>query len=215
MSEEDRSARRYHWLSDNVTDFVVEPENAIVGDVKRERALNMVAKESEAARKASVDLAKEPTRKLMNLIQSTAKPLNQKSLQDWLPKTGDPWQQTLNSLNMPRNINWDTLSRVYEFQPTKLRGTLKRKRRWTSHSPRFSSRSRVGLRREAKLGRPSEIQFRLSEAKTAFLSQLTAKQWTNQSKSSNNQCRKPKSATKKNCVHCERLRRFVPENANS
>ncbi len=117
MSEQDRSARRYHWLSENVTDFVVEPENAIVGDVKRKAALNMVAKNSEASRKASVDLAKEPTRKLMNLIQSAAKPLNQASLQDWMPKNGDPWQQTITSLNMPRNINWDTMSRVYEFQP--------------------------------------------------------------------------------------------------
>jgi hypothetical protein len=117
MSEEDRSARRYHWLSDRVTDFVVEPENAIVCNSKRLTALNMVARESEAARKASVDLAKEPTRKLMNLIQSASKPLNQASLQDWLPKTEDPWQKTLNALNMPRNINWDTLSRVYEFQP--------------------------------------------------------------------------------------------------
>jgi hypothetical protein len=78
----------------------------------------MVAKDRETARKASVDLAKEPTRKLMNLIQSTSKPVNQKSLQEWLPKTNDPWQQTLNMLNMPRNINWDTLSRVYEFQPS-------------------------------------------------------------------------------------------------
>jgi hypothetical protein len=77
----------------------------------------MVARDSEGARKASVDLAKEPTRKLMNLIHSTAAPCNQTSLQTWLPKTSDPWQQTLNTLNMPRNINWDTLSRVYEFQP--------------------------------------------------------------------------------------------------
>lgn len=117
MSNEDRTARRYHWLSNNVANFVVEPHNAIVCDIKRSTALNMVAKTSEAARKASVDLSKEPTRKLMNLIQSTAKPQNQMSLQDWLPKTSDPWQQTLTTLNMPRNINWDTLSRVYEFQP--------------------------------------------------------------------------------------------------
>ena len=67
MSEEDRTARRYHWLSDNTKNFVVEPHNAIVGNVKRLKALNMVAKDSEGARKASVDLAKEPTRKLMNL----------------------------------------------------------------------------------------------------------------------------------------------------
>ena len=116
MSQEDRTARRYHWLSENTKNFVVEPHNAIVG-VKRERTLNMVAKTSEAARKASVDLAKEPTRKLMNLIQSTSKPQNQKSIQDWLPKTADPWQQTQTTLNMPRNINWDTLNRLYEFQP--------------------------------------------------------------------------------------------------
>jgi hypothetical protein len=118
MSNMDHSARRYHWLSENTKCFVEEPHNAIVGDIKRERALNMVAKESEAARKASVDLSKEPTRKLMNLIQSTANPLNQTSLQTWLPKTTDPWLQTQTTLNMPRNINWDTLVRIYEFQPS-------------------------------------------------------------------------------------------------
>jgi uncharacterized protein len=117
MSAEDRTARRYHWLSNNVSSFVVEPHTGIVCDAKRTSVLNMVAKTSEAARKASVDLSKEPTRKLMNLIQSAAKPQNQTSIQDWLPKNNDPWQQTLNTLNMPRNINWDTLSRVYEFQP--------------------------------------------------------------------------------------------------
>jgi len=117
MSDEDHSARRYHWLSENTKCFVEEPHNAIVGNVKRERALNMVAKTSEAARKASVDLSKEPTKKLMNLIQSAAKPLNQASLQDWLPQTAGPWPRTLTTLNMPRNINWDTLARAYEFQP--------------------------------------------------------------------------------------------------
>ena len=117
MSDEDRSARRYHWLSENTKCFVEEPHTAIACNVKRERALNMVAKQSDAARKASVDLSKEPTRKLMNLIQSSSKPLNQSSLQQWLPKTSDPWMQTQTTLNMPRNINWDTLARVYEFQP--------------------------------------------------------------------------------------------------
>ncbi len=118
MSEEDRTARRYHWLSDNTKDLVVEPHNAIVGNVRRDKALNMVARTSEGSRKASVDLAKEPTSKIIGLIESTAKPLNQKSLKDWLPKTDDPWQQNYSTLNMPRNINWDTLNRVYEFQPT-------------------------------------------------------------------------------------------------
>ncbi len=117
MSGEDRSARRYHWLSDNMRNFVEEPHNAIACNIKREHALNMVAKQSEAARKASVDLSKEPTHKLMNLIQSANRPLYQLSLQDWLPMTSDPWRQTQTTLNMPRNISWDTLERLYNFQP--------------------------------------------------------------------------------------------------
>jgi uncharacterized protein len=118
MSDQDRSARRYHWLSQNTRCFVEEPHNAIACDFKRERALNMVSKQSNAARKASVDLSKEPTRKLINLIQSASRPYNQSSLQKWFPKSADPWQRTLTTLNMPRNINWETLARVYEFQPS-------------------------------------------------------------------------------------------------
>jgi hypothetical protein len=85
MSTQDHTARRYHWLSDSTTSFVVEPHNAIVGDVKRSKALNMIAENSEGARKASVDIAKEPTGKIMRLFEAT-RPLHQKSLQEWLPE---------------------------------------------------------------------------------------------------------------------------------
>lgn len=37
MNVEDRTARRYHWLSEHVEQFVVEPHNAIVGDAKEKR----------------------------------------------------------------------------------------------------------------------------------------------------------------------------------
>jgi hypothetical protein len=117
MSNQDHTARRYHWLSDNTTSFIVEPHNAIVGDVKREKALNMTAENSEGARKASVDISKEPTSKIMRLFEAT-RPLHQKSLQEWLPTVkADPWRQSVESLHMPRNISWETMKRVYEFQP--------------------------------------------------------------------------------------------------
>jgi hypothetical protein len=117
MSTADRSARRYHWLSDSTTSLIVEPHNAVVGDVRREKALNMTAKTSEGARKASVDVAKEPPRKVLRLFEA-ARPLHQRSLQEWLPKAEvDPWQQSIEALNMPRTISWETMTRVYEFQP--------------------------------------------------------------------------------------------------
>jgi uncharacterized protein len=118
MSDLDRSARRYHWLSDNTRDFVVEPHNGIACNIKRERALNMVAKTSEESRKACVDLSKEPPKKLFSLLQMANKPKNQSSLTNWLPKTSDPWTQNLTTLNMPRNISWDMLERAYQFQPS-------------------------------------------------------------------------------------------------
>jgi hypothetical protein len=118
MCLRDRTARRYHWLSDNTKNFVVEPHNAIVGDVKRDIALDMTAKESEGCRKTSVDIAKEPPKKSMRMLMSI-RPAYQKSLQEWLPKTADTaWKEyPIDVLSMPRNINWKALQEVYEFQP--------------------------------------------------------------------------------------------------
>ena len=122
MSVDDRTARRYHWLSDATASLIVEPHNVVVGDVKREKALNMTAKASEGSRKASVDVAKESPAKVMRLFEAT-RPLHQKSLQDWLPKTKvDPWRRSVEALKMPRSISWETLRRVYE-NPLSFRRT--------------------------------------------------------------------------------------------
>jgi hypothetical protein len=114
MSAQDRTARRYHWLSDATSSLVVEPHNAIVG-IKQPRALNMTARESEGSRKASVDLAKEPPSKLVRQFDA-ARPLCQKSLREWLPKADTPRQFAV--LSMPRGINWKTMRHVYDFQPS-------------------------------------------------------------------------------------------------
>jgi hypothetical protein len=118
MCPQDRTARRYHWLSENVKDFVVEPHSGIVGDAKRDIALDMTAKESEGSRKTSLDIAKESPRKVVNMLMSV-RPEYQKSLQDWMPNSQEnPWKEyPVDVLSMPRSINWKTLKAVYEFQP--------------------------------------------------------------------------------------------------
>ncbi len=118
MCPQDRTARRYHWLSENVQNFVVEPHNAIVGEAKREIALDMTAKESENCRRISVDIAKEQPRKVMRMLLSI-RPAYQKSLQEWMPKTNKTaWKEyPIDVLSMPRNINWKALQEAYEFQP--------------------------------------------------------------------------------------------------
>ncbi|MCK4477802.1 DUF763 domain-containing protein [Candidatus Bathyarchaeota archaeon] len=115
MSTGDRTARRYHWLSDHVKEFVVEPHEAIVGDTKRDAVLNMTAKESEECRKTSVDISKEKPTKFKHLLES-ARPEYQKSLRQWMPNTIAE-DYAINILSMPRRINWNALRKAYEFQP--------------------------------------------------------------------------------------------------
>jgi hypothetical protein len=52
MNENNRYARRYHWLSFKLKDFVCEPQKAICSDIKTQ-PVNLVAKESEDTRKVS------------------------------------------------------------------------------------------------------------------------------------------------------------------
>lgn len=115
MCPRDRTARRYHWLSEHVEDLVVEPHDAIVGDAKRNVALDMTAKESEGCRKTSVDLVKEKPRRIRRMLNSI-RPAYQKSLKEWMPKA--KWKEyVIDTLYLPRNINWEAAKKAYEFQP--------------------------------------------------------------------------------------------------
>ena len=58
MNEKTRYARRYHWLSQGVKDFVCEPHWAVCCD-QRNEGLNLVALESEKTRQAMTELSQE------------------------------------------------------------------------------------------------------------------------------------------------------------
>jgi hypothetical protein len=87
--------------------------------------LDLTARESDGSRKASVDLAKESPRRLMRMVVSS-RPEFQKSLSEWMPKATSHISsiQLPECLSMPWNINWKTMQRVYEFQPSKYEELL-------------------------------------------------------------------------------------------
>ena len=214
MSSEDRTARRYHWLSDTTTSLIVEPHNAIVGDVKREKALDMTAKTSEGTRKTSVDIAKERPAKVMRLFEA-ARPLHQKSLQEWLPKTkANPWNQSIEALNMPRNINWETMKRAYEFQPKNyeellsLRGVGPATVRGLAlvaelvygEKPSWADPVKFSFAYGGKDGVPFPVDRRAMDESIHVLRQAV---------------QAAKIGDKERTRSLQRLRRFVPQNANS
>ena len=59
MNSENRSARRYHWHSATVRDFVSDPHTAIVGKPQGE-ILNLVDTRAGRAQQALLNIAKEP-----------------------------------------------------------------------------------------------------------------------------------------------------------
>jgi hypothetical protein len=69
MNETNGMARRYHWVSSRLDDFVCEPHAAICCD-RRAPTLNLVARDSESARTMTAELAREtPVRLVSELVR--------------------------------------------------------------------------------------------------------------------------------------------------
>ncbi|MEM2943179.1 MAG: DUF763 domain-containing protein [Methanomassiliicoccales archaeon] len=108
MDEKLGYARRYHWFSGELHEFVEEPHSAILG-VKSDLVLDMTSRMSRDSRKLSVDLVNEGVERLQREIVNIDK--GQSLLSYW---TGE----RIFRLNMPRSVNWNVLRKAYEFHPT-------------------------------------------------------------------------------------------------
>ena len=112
LDPENRYARRYHWLSDKIANFLNEPHDTIMGNSRQESVLDMTSKQSAETRKVSVELVNDNPNKLKKFF---IKPSfsHQQTLDGWLPEM----QSHEEFLTMPWNINWSKLSDAYEVQP--------------------------------------------------------------------------------------------------
>jgi hypothetical protein len=72
MSDASGYARRYHWLSEDVADFVNEPHAAVCAADGGQPVLNMVAAESAAARSRSAVIAAEKPAFVLNELRLAA-----------------------------------------------------------------------------------------------------------------------------------------------
>ena len=123
---DDSTARRYHWLSADVEDFVCEPQAAICAPSPRDDVLDLSAEASAEARDVSVDLVNDDPSHLERYLQ----PSSQRSLADF-GAGADPWAAdaggSIPDLRMPDHHELrpsdlssraiDQLQRAYEVQP--------------------------------------------------------------------------------------------------
>jgi len=69
MNETSRYARRYHWLGKTVCEFTREPHAAICASRVEKNVLNMVARESEEARKTSTLMGRQTPDSLVDELK--------------------------------------------------------------------------------------------------------------------------------------------------
>lgn len=84
MAPEIQKARRYHWLSSGVKDFVEEPHSGIVSDV-RAKPLNLTAKESSKNREISTELVTEEPKTFLRDMKLVFKNQNKTDSQNQRP----------------------------------------------------------------------------------------------------------------------------------
>lgn len=118
MNKKTRYARRYHWLSDTVTDMVEEPHQAICSNHKHINTLDLTAKESMETRKISLDLILDNPEHLRKYIRTKNERLveEQSSLYDHIPQLTMPAHHPVLDMDLSPK-EFQVLKNAWEIQP--------------------------------------------------------------------------------------------------
>jgi uncharacterized protein len=114
MNDANSMARRYHWLSDNVTSYVEEPHAAVCCDATGE-TLNLAAAESANVRSAAAELAAQRPELTLATLEMprrhgvTAADINPKYLQKILLRTYEAAPRDFESLLTIEGVGPKTL----------------------------------------------------------------------------------------------------------
>ena len=126
LNEKYKLARRYHWISDNLINYIIEPHKGIIGQERIPLCLNMTSREAEENRKSCVDLVKEGSNSIQSYIYKIME-TNTLKLDKWislnrLDSDGNNFVEQryphIEKYEMPRKINWKTMDKLYDIRPT-------------------------------------------------------------------------------------------------
>lgn len=130
-----KMARRYHWISDDLVDYIIEPHKGIIGNERIPLCLNMTSKNSEENRKTCVDLIKEGSKSIQSSINKINKKSSLENLDKWISEpTSHPDckiflkdKQAIENYEMPHTLNWRTMDELYNITPTNYEDLISQK----------------------------------------------------------------------------------------
>ena len=119
MNEESRYARRYHWLSENMVEYVEEPHEGICCDRKENESLNMTAQQSQDSREISVDLLCDNPEHLKKYFRDKTplKSENQTRLDEYVTEFKMPRHHPVLDMDLS-DREFEVLKKAYQLQPS-------------------------------------------------------------------------------------------------
>lgn len=117
MNESTKYARRYHWVSDSVENYINEPHNGICCDLKEDKTLDMTSDLSFDSRQTSLDLILDNPEHLRKYFQKNIDVgANQANLDLFCPELTLPSHHPVLDTDLsPREF--EILQNAWELQP--------------------------------------------------------------------------------------------------
>ena len=118
MNSDTRYARRYHWLSDGVQEFVEEPHQGICCDRPESETLDMTAHQSSQTRDTSVDLICDNPEHLKKYFKDKTplKEKSQMSLDSYVNEFKMPRHHPVLDMDLS-DREFEVLKNAWELQP--------------------------------------------------------------------------------------------------
>jgi hypothetical protein len=128
LNKTNKMARRYHWISNNLLNYIIEPHRGIIGNERIPFCLDMTSRESEKNRKICVDIIKEGSKSVKSYIDKIMETNIPQNLDKWLYNNNNNLPSGNNGFfensarnieiyEMPRKINWKVMDELYDINP--------------------------------------------------------------------------------------------------
>lgn len=124
LNPHNKMARRYHWISDEIHNYLNNPHSGIICSKKNKKTLNMTAKESENNRKTCIDIVNERSEKVIRSVRLLNQNVTENSLDRWFENTENVKIKIHKNYEMPRKIDWKVLDRIYNVRPQNYEGLI-------------------------------------------------------------------------------------------
>ena len=126
MNPINKMARRYHWISDSINNFICEPHAGIISEYKSPHTLNMTAFESKDNQKVCLDLATGDVDNLKSSIYKLTTARDNNTLDSWINTDNEyggykiynnDCDGCIEKYEMPRRLDWALFKRIYDIKP--------------------------------------------------------------------------------------------------